>query len=54
MKSDYQETGRLYSKLDSYMVSQRKESEGAEIYWGSSCQFKTQKKYKAWLLLQPN
>lgn len=54
LKSDYQMTGKLYQKLDSYMVSQRMESQGVEIYWGSSNQFKTQKAYKAWLLAQPD
>jgi hypothetical protein len=54
MRSDYQESGKLYSKLDAYMVSQRQESFGAEIYWGSSNQFKTQKKYKQWLVSQPD
>lgn len=43
---------KLYPKLDSYMISQRPESKGVEIYWGSSNQFKTQKAYKAWLLSQ--
>jgi len=36
------------------MISQRVESKGAEIYWGSSNQFKTQKAYKSWLLAQDN
>lgn len=52
MKSDYQETGKLYPKLDSLAVLQRPECKGVEIYLGSSCQFRTQKKYKAWLLNQ--
>lgn len=39
---------KLYPKLDSYMIDM-----GAEIYLGSSNQFKTQKAYKAWLLAQP-
>ena len=52
MKSDYHLTGRLCPKLDAYMISQRKESQGVAIYWGSSNQFKTQKAYKAWLLNQ--
>jgi hypothetical protein len=50
--SDYYKTGKLYKKLDSYMISKRGESFGSEIYWGSSNQFKTQKKYKQWLLSQ--
>lgn len=52
METDYQKTGKLYKKLDSFMVSQRRESKGSEIYWGSSNQFKTQKSYKKWLLNQ--
>lgn len=52
MKTDTYMTGKLYKKLDSYMISQRKESKGALIYWGSSNQFRTQKAYKAWLLNQ--
>lgn len=54
MQSDFHKTGKLYHKLDSYMVSQRMESKGVEIYWGSSCQFKTQKAYKNWLTAQAN
>ncbi len=53
VQSDYQLTGKLYPKLDSYMVLQRKESEGIEVYLGSSNQFKTQKKYRDWILSQP-
>jgi hypothetical protein len=49
-RSDYQKTGKLYPRLDSYMVLQRDEYKGAEVYMGSSCQFKTQRGYKAWLL----
>ena len=52
METDYYNTGKLYGKLDAYMVSKRKESLGSEIYWGSSNQFKTQRKYKEWLLSQ--
>jgi len=47
-------TGRLYPKLDSYMVSQRPECKGVKIYMGSSCQFRTQKAYREWLYAQPN
>lgn len=54
IQSDYYKTGKLYQKLDSYMVSQRIESKGTEIYWGSSNQFKTQKAYRNWLLSQEN
>lgn len=54
IRTDYQVSGKLYPKLDSYMISQRLESYGSEIYWGSSNQFKTQKAYKAWLLKQPD
>lgn len=52
MQTDYYKTGKLYHKLDAYMISNRPESKGTEIYWGSSNQFKTQKAYKAWLLSQ--
>lgn len=50
IKSDYELTGKLYDKLDAYLISHRPESEGVYIYMGSSCQFKTMKKYKALLL----
>lgn len=49
MKSDYERTGKLYPKLDSYMISKRPESVGVEVYWGSSNQFATHKAYKSWL-----
>ncbi len=52
MRSDTNMTGKLYPKLDSYMISQRPESKGVMIYCGSSNRFKTQKAYKAWLLNQ--
>lgn len=52
--SDTHITGKLYKKLDAYMISQRPESKDAMIYWGSSNQFKTQKSYRAWLLKQDN
>jgi hypothetical protein len=45
-------SGKLYPKLDAFMISQRPESKGVLIYWGSSCQFKTMKAYKSWLLNQ--
>ena len=45
-------SGKLYKKLDSYMISQRPESKGVMIYLGSSNQFKTQKSFKDWLLKQ--
>ena len=47
-------SGKLYDKLDAYMVSQRPESRDCIIYWGSSNQFKTQRSYKKWLLGQKN
>lgn len=50
-KSDYQETGKLYPKLDSYRVLE--DPKGFLDYMGSSCQFKTKKKFKAWLLCFP-
>lgn len=50
IKSDYQLTGNMYPKLDCYMISQRPETFGVEIYMGSSCQFKTQKKFKQYML----
>jgi hypothetical protein len=52
LETDTYKTGKLYDKLDSYMVSQRPESKGVAIYWGSSNQFKTAKAYKSWLLSQ--
>jgi hypothetical protein len=52
MKSDYQETGKLYPKLDAYMFYFDEEAYPALDYLGSSCQFKTQKKYYAWLKQQ--
>lgn len=48
-KSDSYHTGRLYAKFDAYFVSKRPECYGAVIYMGSSCQFKTRKRYKNWL-----
>lgn len=54
-QTDYYETGKLYPKLNAYMTSRRTESFGVVIYMGSSCQFKTKKRYKNWLLEQyPN
>ncbi len=50
--SDTYITGKLYDKLDAYMISQRPESKDEMIYWGSSNQFKTRKNYKTWLLAQ--
>lgn len=52
-KSDYQKTGKLYPKLDSYMLSDSGVSKGNWLYMGNSCQFKSMKAYRHWLLLQP-
>lgn len=50
IQSDTWLTGKLYPKLDAMFISKRPESYGVAIYIGSSNQFKTKKKYKAWLL----
>ena len=45
MQSDSYFTGKLYPKLDAYF----KNNEGDWFYLGSSCQFRTMKRYKQWL-----
>ena len=49
IQSDTCITGKLYPKLDSYVVLQRKECKGSMVYFGSSNQFKTQKAYREYL-----
>ena len=49
MHTDTYATGKLYDKLDAYMESQRPESKGVLIYMCSSNQFRTQRRFKAWL-----
>ena len=49
MHSDTYATGRLYNKLDAYLISARPESRGVAIYFGSSCQFRTKESYERWL-----
>lgn len=52
MKTDYQETGKLYRKLEAYTkgnASQAMPDSSAFYYFGSSVQFKTCKSFKAYL-----
>ncbi len=44
--SDTYITGKLYKKLDAYKINASGELE----YFTSSCQFKTQKSFKHWLI----
>ncbi len=45
MQSDTYFTGKLYPKLDALLLN----SEGEIVYVGSSCQFRTMRRYKQWL-----
>lgn len=49
MHTDTYLTGKEYPKLDSYIISKERGSLGQLFYLGSSCQFKTQRRYKEWL-----
>lgn len=49
MNSDYYITGKLYPKLDAYLYV-REGDDMRTLYIGSSCQFRTQRRYKQWLL----
>lgn len=45
-KSDTYISGKLYRKLDAYIINGRGEIE----YFTSSCEFKTQSNFKNWLI----
>lgn len=45
MQSDSYFTGKLYPKLSAYF----KNNDGIWFYVGSSCQFRTMRRYKQWL-----
>lgn len=52
MKTDYEETGKLYKKLEAYTkgnASQAMPDSSALYYFGSTVQFKTCKSFKAFL-----
>lgn len=51
MKTDYEKTGKLYAKLDAYVIENPPYNEHS-FYLGSSCQFKTMKGYLSWLKAQ--
>lgn len=48
-KSDYYLTGKLYPKLDAYFVSYSEESYSAMMYIASTCQYRTQKRFKQYI-----
>lgn len=52
MKTDFQETGKLYRKLDAYTkgnASQAMPDSSALYYFGSSIQFKSCRSFRAFL-----
>lgn len=53
IKSDYQLTGKLYPKIDIYIVSYLGFRYKDPVYWASTCQFKTQKAFKAFIVARP-